>query len=260
MIMKKNFLPIIALALSATACVSDADLDVADNKGYINVSVSADNSMETRAEQTVSDFSDWTIMVGDTEWTGTTHGFSAGDYTVQAYNYKNLEDALAAKDTYGDAWYHGSSSVNVIAGQQASVSIECGKAKNARVRADIQSNMPSIDDVQIEVYKTDDTSRKPVLSIENTTAYFEASTTESSVSITYVISYKYGNNSNRTELSAKTLTLGTAAHENVIKITSNNNGSINISVSYDDTFENEDEESITIDAATGEQVVTNSQE
>ena len=41
MIMKKNFLPIIALALSATACVSDADLDVADNKGYINVSVSA---------------------------------------------------------------------------------------------------------------------------------------------------------------------------------------------------------------------------
>ena len=59
MIMKKNFLPIIALALSATACVSDADLDVADNKGFINVSVSADNSMETRAEQTVSELNGW---------------------------------------------------------------------------------------------------------------------------------------------------------------------------------------------------------
>ena len=62
MIMKKNFLPIIALALSATACVSDADLDVTDNKGFINVSVSADNSMETRDIQTVSDFSDWAII------------------------------------------------------------------------------------------------------------------------------------------------------------------------------------------------------
>lgn len=252
--MKKNFLPIIALALSATACVSDADLDVADNKGYINVSVSADNSMETRAEQTVSELNGWKIMVDDTEWKGTTHGFSAGTYTVTATNYANINAALTANNSYGDAWYHGSSSVNVIAGQQASVSIECGKAKNARVRADIQSNMPSISDVQIKVHKTNDTDRQPVLSIENTTAYFEASTEPSSVEITYEISYKYGNKSDRTELPAKTLTLGKAAQENVIKITSNTNGSINISVSYDKTFDNVGEQSITIDAATGNEV------
>lgn len=255
MIMKKNFLPIIALALSATACVSDADLDVADNKGYINVSVSADNSMETRATQEVPDVSNWTIKVGNTEWEGSTQGISAGTYTVTATNYATIEDALAANAPYGEAWYSGKKeSVQITAGKQTSVSIDCGKAKNARVRADIQSGMPSISDVEIKVYKTGDTSRQPVLSTTNTTAYFEASTAESSVSITYVISYKYGNNSNRTELPTKTLTLGKAAQENVIKITSNTNGSINISVSYDNTFDNGGEESITIDAATGNEV------
>ena len=254
MIMKKNFLPIIALALSATACVSDADLDVADNKGYINVSVSADNSMETRGTVNIEDIGNWTIMVGETKWTSPTQGISAGTYTVTATNYTDINAALTANNPYGDAWYHGSSSVNVIAGKQTSVPIECGKAKNARVRADIQSKMPSISEVQIKVHKKNDTDRQPVLSMENTTAYFEASTESSSVEIIYEISYKYGSNSDRTTLNAKTLTLGKAAQENVIKITSNTNGSINISVSYDNTFDNGGEESITIDAATGNEV------
>lgn len=255
MIMKKNFLPIIALALSATACVSDADLDVTDNKGYINVSVSADNSMETRASQEVTNFDKWTIKVGETVWTSSTQGIQAGTYTVTATNYTDINAALAENNSYGDAWYSGETkSVQITAGQQTSVSIDCGKAKNARVRADIQSNMPSINNVEVKVYKTGDTDRQPVLSTTNTTAYFEASTAESSVSITYVISYKYGNKSDRTELPAKTLTLGKAAQENVIKITSNTNGSINISVSYDKTFDNVGEQSITIDAATGNEV------
>ena len=256
--MKKNFLPIIALALSATACVSDADLDVADNKGYINVSVSADNSMETRDIQTVSDFSKWTIKVGDIVWESSTQGIEAGTYKVTATNYATIEDALAANNTYGEAWYSGEKEpVQITAGKQTSVPIECGKAKNARVRADIQSKMPSISEVQIKVHKKNDTDRQPVLSMENTTAYFEASTESSSVEIIYEISYKYGSNSDRTTLNAKTLTLGMAAQENVIKITSNTNGSINISVSYDDTFDDGGKESITIDAATGNEV-TNS--
>ncbi len=253
--MKKRILPIIALALSATACVSDADLDVTDNKGYINVSVSADNSMETRAVQTVSDFSGWTVKVGETAWTGSTQGFSAGTYTVTAMNYNDVAAALEANNSYGAAWYTGTQeSVQINAGQKTSVTIQCGKAKNARVRAEIADNMPSISDVQIKVYKTGDSSRQPVLSTTNTTAYFEASTETTSVGISYVISYKYGSNSERTTLNAKTLILGKAAQENVIKITSNTNGSINISVSYDDAFESGGEQSITIDAATGNEV------
>ena len=255
--MKKNFLPIIALALSATACVSDADLDVADNKGYINVSVSADNSMETRAKQTVTadDLNNhWIIKVGETVWTGPTQSISAGTYTVTATNYEDINAALTANESYGDAWYSGETSVQIKAGEQANATIDCERAKNARVRADIQPDMPSITDVQIKVYKAGDTDRQPVLSIGNTTAYFEASTESSRVEIIYVISYKYGSNSNRTTLNTKTLTLGMAAQENVIKITSNTNGSINISVSYDNTFDNGGEESITIDAATGNEV------
>lgn len=257
--MKKNFLPIIALALSATACVSDADLDVADNKGFINVSVSADNSMETRMDQTVTadDLKKWIIKVGETVWTGPTQSISAGTYTVTATNYADINAALNANDSYGDAWYSGETSVEITAGEQAIATIDCERAKNARVRADIQPNMPSITDVQIKVYKDGDTDRQPVLSIGNTTAYFEASTESSRVEIIYEISYKYGSNSNRTTLNTKTLTLGEAAQENVIKITSNTNGSINISVSYDNTFDNGGEESITIDAATGNEVTSN---
>ena len=251
MIMKKNFLPIIALALSATACVSDADLDVADNKGYINVSVSADNSMETRAVQTVSDFSGWTVKVGETAWTGSTQGFSAGTYTVTAMNYNDVAAALEANNSYGAAWYTGTQeSVQITAGQQTSVTIQCGKAKNARVRAEIADNMPSISDVQIKVYKTGDSSRQPVLSTTNTTAYFEAST-----EISYEISYQYNGGSKT--LSPQTLTLGAAGYENVISIKSNQNGSINITVSYDGEFTPNGTSTITIDAATGEQI-TNS--
>ena len=246
--MKKNFLPIIALALSATACVSDADLDVADNKGYINVSVSADNSMETRAVQTVSDFSGWTVKVGETAWTGSTQGFSAGTYTVTAMNYNDVAAALEANNSYGAAWYTGTQeSVQITAGQQTSVTIQCGKAKNARVRAEIADNMPSISDVQIKVYKTGDSSRQPVLSTTNTTAYFEAST-----EISYEISYQYNGGSKT--LSPQTLTLGAAGYENVISIKSNQNGSISITVTFDNDFTSNGTNTITIDAATGEQV------
>lgn len=248
MIMKKNFLPIIALALSATACVSDADLDVADNKGYIKVSVSADNSMETRAVQTVSDFSGWTVKVGETAWTGSTQGFSAGTYTVTAMNYNDVAAALEANNSYGAAWYTGTQeSVQITAGQQTSVTIQCGKAKNARVRAEIADNMPSISDVQIKVYKTGDSSRQPVLSTTNTTAYFEAST-----EISYEISYQYNGGSKT--LSPQTLTLGAAGYENVISIKSNQNGSISITVTFDNDFTSNGTNTITIDAATGEQV------
>ena len=248
MIMKKNFLPIIALALSATACVSDADLDVTDNKGYINVSVSADNSMETRAEQTVSDFNGWTIKVGGTAWTGSTQGFSAGTYTVTAMNYNDVAAALEANNSYGAAWYTGTQeSVQITAGQQTSVTIQCGKAKNARVRAEIADNMPSISDVQIKVYKTCDSSRQPVLSTTNTTAYFEAST-----EISYEISYQYNGGSKT--LSPQTLTLGAAGYENVISIKSNQNGSISITVTYDGEFTSNGTNTITIDAATGNEV------
>ena len=246
--MKKNFLPIIALALSATACVSDADLDVADNKGYINVSVSADNSMETRAVQTVSDFSGWTVKVGETAWTGSTQGFSAGTYTVTAMNYNDVAAALEANNSYGAAWYTGTQeSVQITAGQQTSVTIQCGKAKNARVRAEIADNMPSISDVQIKVYKTGDSSRQPVLSTTNTTAYFEAST-----EISYEISYQYNGGSKT--LSPQTLTLGAAGYENVISIKSNQNGSISITVTYDGEFTSNGTNTITIDAATGNEV------
>ena len=248
MIMKKNFLPIIALALSATACVSDADLDVTDNKGYINVSVSADNSMETRAVQTVSDFSGWTVKVGETAWTGSTQGFSAGTYTVTAMNYNDVAAALEANNSYGAAWYTGTQeSVQITAGQQTSVTIQCGKAKNARVRAEIADNMPSISDVQIKVYKTGDSSRQPVLSTTNTTAYFEAST-----EISYEISYQYNGGSKT--LSPQTLTLGAAGYENVISIKSNQNGSISITVTYDGEFTSNGTNTITIDAATGNEV------
>ena len=248
MIMKKNFLPIIALALSATACVSDADLDVTDNKGFINVSVSADNSMETRTSQSVTDFSNWTIKVGGTKWTSSTQGIEAGTYTVTAMNYNDVAAALEANNSYGAAWYTGTQeSVQITAGQQTSVTIQCGKAKNARVRAEIADNMPSISDVQIKVYKTGDSSRQPVLSTTNTTAYFEAST-----EISYEISYQYNGGSKT--LSPQTLTLGAAGYENVISIKSNQNGSISITVTFDNDFTSNGTNTITIEAATGEQV------
>lgn len=255
MIMKKNFLPIIALALSATACVSDADLDVADNKGYINISVSADNSMETRGTVTVDNISNWTIRArktgesDDITWSSG-KAFAAGEYTVKASNYAIEEDSYKANDNWGAAYYFGSASgITVTAGNTATATINCGKAMNARMKVTIPESTDVLSNVSLEA-KNEVQDR--TLTFNTTTndkyAYFKATET-----VTYTLKYTYKQEAEQ-KTKTGTIKMKGQATENVITVSANDNGLINVTIQYDDAFGNGNNSTITIDAATGNEV------
>ena len=253
MIMKKNFLPIIALALSATACVSDADLDVADNKGYINVSVSADNSMETRASSTVSNTESWIKKVDDTDWNASA-GYAAGPHKVSVSNYASEIDALNASEGWGDMFFKGETTVTVEQGKTATATVDCGRAKNARLKVAFGTFPNTFSDIKLIATTTNSSRQKQSFEFNSTTsqlAYFSANE-----SISYALSWSINNNEKQT---SGTIVLASAATENVITINPNSNGLIEITISADLEFTNGTKETITIDAATGDKVA-NSQE
>ncbi|MGM9673844.1 MAG: DUF4493 domain-containing protein, partial [Bacteroidaceae bacterium] len=246
-----RILPIIALALSATACVSDADLDVADNKGYINVSVSADNSMETRASTTVSNTDTWIKKVDDVAWNSGT-GYSAGSHTVKVSNYASEITALNANDGWGDMYFEGSTTVTVEQGKTATATVDCGQAKNARLKVAFGTFPNTFSDIKLTATTTNSSRTKTSFEFTSTTsqlAYFSANE-----SISYTLSWSINGNEKTT---TGTIALAGAATENVITINPNSNGLIEITISADSEFKNGTSETITIDAATGEQV-TNS--
>lgn len=248
MIMKKRIFPIIALALSATACVSDADLDVADNKGYINVSVSADNSMETRASTTISNTDSWTKKVDNTEWSANI-GYNAGEHTVSVSNYASITDALNAKDGWGDMYFEGQTKVTVEQGQTATVTVDCEKAKNARLKVSFGTFPSTFSSIKLTATTTNDSRTKKSFEFTSTPsqlAYFLANER-----ISYTLSWSINGNEKST---IGTIDLAGAATENVITINPNSNGLIEIKISADLEFTNGTSETIIIDAATGEQV------
>lgn len=255
MIMKKNFLPIIALALSATACVSDADLDVADNKGYINVSVSADNSMETRGTVTVDDISNWKISArknGETDDITWSSGkaFAAGVYTVTASNYANEDASYKEYGNWGDAYYSGSANdITVTAGNTTNATINCEKAKNARMKVTITESPGVFSNVSLEA-KNAAADRTLIFNTgtNDKYAYFKADET-----VSYTLKYTYKQGSEQKTKTGRIEMKG-AATENIISVSANNNGLIDVTIQYDDAFGNGNSSTIIIDAATGEQV------
>jgi hypothetical protein len=98
--MKKIYLA--ALTLAMTACVSNDDLNPVDNYGYIDLNVSNDPVMVTRAEQTVSDLNEWTVTAdGETNYelnSLTDNRVKAGTYSITA---KNATDITTANSSYG---------------------------------------------------------------------------------------------------------------------------------------------------------------
>lgn len=241
--MKKIFLAVMAVGMSLTSCMNEEFPNEA-KYGYINVNVANDPVIATRATN-VSDLSTWTILAGETNLNSVGYKIKAGTYTVTAKNYTNAEAALSANENWGEAYYEGSvANVVVTAGQTATANIDCGKAKNGRVKATFALLESSFKDFSVVVGEQ---SRQ--LTFDSTTsgklAYFNPG------EVPYTFTYKYNSE------EAKTIT-GTinvvAATEHQINISSNDNGIISVTVTYDETFEDGEDQTIEIDAATGEKV------
>ena len=288
--MKKLFTFALAAAtlVGFSACSNDEEnLDA--TMGYINLGVTIDNAIATRATQNatvadwyayVTDESDYLWGVEGTKWLiGSTHDgnnlstkpFSAGTYTVSVSNYQDLDAALAANSPYGAAYYEkNGETVTVIAGQTATPTIACGKAKNAQLTVSATGFAGSALSVEITSAKSvnksteaeTDQNRSMTFTWtkdgdtwDHSEAYFRASDEGNNTKVSYTITYDINTYTNKTV--SGDLILGTAGTRKNIKIASNDQGNIVLTITYDDefTYDSEnDQEVITIDGSTGNKV------
>ena len=251
--MKKIILSACALsAMFLTSCSNEVDMfeTIGTPKGTLHVDCIYDTEM-TRATAGEN----WIIKADDnTRLQQGNNSIKAGTYTVTASNYDDLPTALKANDNWGDAFYSGSQSgVVVTKGNSTPVSIDCGRAKNARLKAEFKNLISKFTNVALvaDVTTTNPTheGRNLMFTQENALtklAYFNAGST-----IPCKLSYDYNSTPKEKTIN---FTLSGAATENVITVNTNENGTITISltnITYEEEFGTGNSEEITIDAATG---------
>lgn len=264
--MKKIWI-MLSLALLSCACTK-AGLEVVDedqNYGYLTLNLSSDNDVNlTKATQTVTDLGSWNVTVSQTGGSSVSckaselsgKAFVAGTYTVSVCNYADDAAACAANSNWGAARYEGSTSVTVEKGKSNPVTVACGTAKNARFKVVFADSFKAIctdgaggskDDYSLSTGSTGET-RILVFNKENTSAlaYYAAGAT-----VGYTLHYTYNGVSKNPTGS---FTMGGAATEKTITISANSNGTISLTISYDDTFTDGGSETVEIDAATGDVV------
>ena len=217
--------------------------------GYISVNASNDPVIETRATVSSEDLSKWIIetsKAGDETkqiWTSETK-YEAGTYTVYARNYENESAWMEENDNWGDAYYEGDVEVDVVAGQTRSANIDCGKAQNGRITTSF--NLASVfKDVSITVGAED---RNLEFNKDNASnlAYFAPG------AVSYTLKYKYNDSEEEKNIPGTvTVVKGT---EHIISVSSDMNGIIKVSVTYDESFTDGADENIYFDALTGKQV------
>lgn len=237
--MKKIYLA--ALTLAMTACVSNEDLNPVDNYGYIDVNVSNDPIVETRA--TING-KDWIVKIGVTEYTGKGQAFAAGTYNVSVTTHADVASANSANSPWGEAFYNNKSSndqVTVIAGKRVTANAICGAAKNARMNVEFTDNFKDVfDKYSLEI------SVPRVITydgIDDHASYFLPSQ-----EVTFTIKYKYGEDEKET--SEQKVTIGDAGTEKILTITSNTDGNIEVNISTTD-FSQAPGTTITFNAADG---------
>ena len=265
----KKFYSLAALAIATTAftaCNSDTELAPEEGYGYIQLtSVTTDATVQTRAAQIVSDLSKWTVVVtsnGTEAYKGeastlATHAFTEGTYSLEVYNY--ADDAAASAVTengkqWGSARYQGPATTqnfNVTKGKTAEVTVECGKAKNARLGVTFNSSFTGAVSEGYTLTTTD--TRALEFNAGNTTgatpkyAYYAASTEGNTVSVPYKLEYTFKGN---TKTVTGIVEMGGPATQKTLNVSLNSNGTVTLTIKYDDEFTNSQEE-ITIDGATG---------
>ncbi len=240
--MKKIYLA--ALTLAMTACVSNEDLNPVDNYGYIDVNVSNDPIVETKAV-TINNKS-WTVMIGATEYKGNGQAFAAGTYNVSVKTHTDVDAANSANSPWGEAFYNNVGSndeVTVIAGQKVTANATCGSAKNARMNVVFTDNFKNV----FSEYSLIISSPRSITydGDGDQPSYFNGS-----ANVTFTIKYKYGTETDYRVTDSQTIQIGANGTEKILTVTSNTDGNIEVNISTTD-FSQAPGTTITFDAADG---------
>ncbi|MBQ2363042.1 MAG: DUF4493 domain-containing protein, partial [Bacteroidaceae bacterium] len=207
------------------------------------------------------DYVNWTAVVSRTENSSTEQKCSTtvdklatqsfvvgGGYSLKVYNYVDDAAAHSVNNNWGAARYEGTNDGTFAITENAAtdVSVACGTAKNARMKVVFSLNN-KFNDYKLTATSGTNSSRSLEFN-SNTTdkcAYYSAKET-----VNYSLVYKYNGTVIATPITGD-ITIGAAATESVINIKSNTNGSISLSITYNDSFGEGNKEEITLDAVTG---------
>lgn len=249
--MKKTFLfacAAIAASLSFTSCSDEVDMfEKASKTATIDLNITNDDAMVTRAITNVPDAPNWYITVGTNAQIQVSNlssqKYEAGSYNITVSNYTNEAAAINANNAY----YTGTLNNQNLNKGNNELTVACGKAQNCRVVADLAglNDLTTISDAKLTVKQANVTDRE--LNGTTTTGYFYAGTGKT---INYQLDYKY--NGNAATALTGSISDPAAATEYQVKVVTNSNGTITLTITYDTEFTTQTAETITIDAATGE--------
>ena len=262
--MKATYFPIcVVLSTMIAACSTNDELvpgneDFASEKGvgYIALEgVTAD--VETRAIQTVSDLTAWTVVVTNSESVEKFNGAASGlatqafdaeksPYTLTVSNYASLDAALAANSGWGDAWYSGNNTVTVEKGKTTAVTVACGAADDARLGVSFDASFTSVaTGYSITAVKSgvDGGLVFNASTPADKYAYYNGGTT-----VSYTLAYTFGGES---KSFSRTVALGANGTQKTLNVMLNSNGKVALSITYNDSFTTTTED-ITIDGGSGE--------
>lgn len=247
--MKKILFAAMALGMCMTSCMNE-EFPNAVQYGYINLNVSNNPVMVTRAGEPSWQFS---ATKNSESYSGFVPGANkvpAGTYIITAKSHSSIDDANTLH-TYGEPYFEGTSNETTIsAGQSKDVTIDCGKAKNSKLTLVNSLNTSVFTNVKLNATSP---NRELSLSTENPSAFYSKET-----EVSYNISYIYNDSDAETVIKNGeqdyTITIKEAALDYQIKLTSTDNGTINVTVTYDNEFGTVESADFTIDAATGDKV------
>lgn len=245
--MKKILFAAMALGMCMTSCMNE-EFPNAVQYGYINLNVSNNPVMVTRAGEPSWQFS---ATKDGGSYTNIAYGANKvpeGTYIITAKSHDS-EEAANTLNKYGEPYFEGESAETVIsAGESKDVVIDCGKAKNSKLTLVNNLNTQVFTEVKLNATSP---NRELSLSTQNPSAFYSTET-----KVNYNISYKYNGSHAETVIKNGdqdyTITIAEAAKDYQIKLSSTDNGTINVTVTFENTFGEEESASITIDAATGQ--------
>ena len=244
--MKKILFAAMALGMCMTSCMND-EFPNAVQYGYINLNVSNNPVMVTRAGDPTWKFSATKDGESYTNIASGANKVPAGTYTITAQSHDS-EEAANTLNTYGEPYFEGQSApTEISAGQSKDVTIICGKAKNSKLTLVNSLNTSVFTNVKLNATSS---NRDLSLRTENPSAFYSKGTV-----VSYNISYIYNGSDAETVIKNGeqdyTITIEEAALDYQIRLTSTDNGTINVTVTYDNDFGVESED-FTFDAATGQ--------
>lgn len=241
----------IAVVFGFSACQSEVDMFETNGTGSIALNVTNDDNTVVAARATVSATAeDWYVVVNN-DAAITVKALSGKAYaaqesnTLKVYNYLDDAAALAANGGRGAARWEGTSeSFKIEAGKTTNVSVACGVAKNAAFGVAFNESFTGVAADGYKVAVSQNTRSLDFTASNEAEAYYSVG--EVTYSLTATVNGKNVNVSKNVTLAAGTKTL--------LTVKANTNGTISLTITYDELTD-ADAQEVTIDAATGNEVV-----